>query len=116
RITGVGLATFAPAKKLTGLGLANTKLTDQGMVQVCRLTTLQTLDIGRTQITDASAIGLKNLKELTHVYLYETATSDITLGNLQGATKLQRTRVGAQASDAGMAALQKILPKCKIER
>ena len=115
-LNGTGLAQLTGLKKLTALNIGNSRFGDPAMAHVRHFTSLKTIDAARTQLTDAGMVHFKDLKELTNVYIHETSTSDIGLGNLQGASKLQRIRVGSKVTDAGIAALQKIVPTCRVER
>jgi formylglycine-generating enzyme required for sulfatase activity/S1-C subfamily serine protease len=115
-VHGPGFAQLIGLSELRDLSVSNTPFGDQGMSIIQRFENLAILDISRTQVTDAGATQLKNMTVLTNLYMYGTATSDVTLSYLQGHTKLQRIRVGSRATDAGIAAMKKTLPACKIER
>ena len=81
--------------KLETLRLSlSTMITDAGLVHLKGLTNLRTLDLKTTlQITDARLVHLKELTKLRELDLEDT-----------------------QATDAGIAELQKALPNCKIEK
>ena len=68
-------------------------ITDEGLINLGKLTKLKSLDIYSHRITDAGLLHLRGLTKL------ESLTID-----------------GKQITDLGLAELQKVLPNCKIDR
>jgi internalin A len=95
KITGTGLKYLAGLKKLTELNLFGIRgLTPAGLKELARIKSLTTLHLDYTDINDA---GLKQLASL----------KNLTVLTLLNALKI---------TDAGVDALQKALPKCRIQR
>jgi hypothetical protein len=121
KITDAGLAHFDDLTALRELDLASCKeITDAGLAHLGGLTALQKLDLmGCERVTDA---GLAHLCEPTIQQLLDSLdmdpkqTTDADLGDLGGLTALQELDlVGCnEITDAGVAALQQALPRCKI--
>ena len=82
-----------PGKPVIGVNLAGTGVTDAGLKELKDLKQLTTLYLNMTGVTDAGLKELKDLKQLTSLIL--TAT---------------------KVTDDGVADLQKALPGCKITR
>ena len=70
-----------------------TGLTDEGLKEVGSLKNLTSLGLGMTQVTDA---GLKNLASLERLASLDLRRSGVT--------------------DEGVTELQKVLPRCLIDR
>lgn len=87
------LSALAPMTDLVSLNLSKTQVTDAGMKQLAQFKNLKSLGLRETQITDAG------LKELTKV----TSLTSLYLG-------------GAQVSDAGINDFLKVLPSCEIAK
>ena len=86
------LRLFGSAPTTRGLFLFKNEITDQGLVHLRDLKSLETLDLRRnTRITDAGLVHLEGLTNLKHLYL-----------------------IGTGVTPAGAAKLQKKLPKTKI--
>jgi len=95
------------------------KITDVGMIHLKELTKLETLRLSlSTMITDAGLVHLKGLTNLRTLDLKTTLQiTDAGLVHLKGLTNLQELDLeDTQATDAGIAELQKALPNCKIEK
>jgi hypothetical protein len=74
------------------------------------------LNLSRSKITDAGLLHLKGLPNLQTLSLPKQIT-DAGLVHLRGLTNLQVLDVkNTQATDAGIAELQKALPNCKISK
>ena len=87
-----GELTEADLEEVTGLFLADTKVTDEGLKEVAKLQNLEVLYLSLTQITDA---GLKELTKLVKLH-------EVTLS-------------GTKVTEAGVAELKKALPNCNIK-
>jgi len=141
-VTDEGLKGLAPLKKLTSLSLFGTKVTDAGVRFLEPLENLEKLEIGNTELSDKGLkhlaalrklsslrlhscrnltdVGLKNLApldKLTSLDVSATAVSDEgvpALAALRNLTTLELS--GTQMTDAGVARLRQLLPRCKIQR
>ncbi|MBN2292680.1 MAG: leucine-rich repeat domain-containing protein [Pirellulales bacterium] len=102
-------ATDAVVENLKGLtslqvlNLGKTQVTDAGLEHIKGLTSLQTLYLADTQITD---VGLEHLKDLTclqDLILDGTQVTDAGLEHIKGLTSLQELDLdGTQVTDAGL--------------
>ena len=88
------IATISNLQEVVILHLNNTHLTDNGMKHLERMKKVQSFIINSSDITDKGLNYLKSMSSLKYLSLGE------------------HTKV----TDAGVAELQKALPKCKIER
>ncbi len=105
-ITGTGLN---PLLKLNTLLLKKTGITDEGLAQVGKLTTLTTLDLGNNKFTDAGFAHLSGLVNLEILDLnHGIAITDAGLQHLKGLTKLQNLnlRYFIKITNAGLANLE----------
>ena len=88
-----GELTVADLEKVKLLALTSTKITDAGLKEVAKMEKLTNLSLyGCDQITDAGLKELAKLKQLEGLVLVDT-----------------------KITKAGVAELQKALPKCRIE-
>ena len=139
-IGGLGLANLDNQSELTELTLAATGLTDGdlfrlpilpklerlvldgneirglGLPALKRQPALTDLSLGCPALTDSLAKNLAELKQLKRLSLAGSGITDASLAHAAGLTGLEaldlrRTKVTA----AGLAALAKALPACKIE-
>ncbi len=89
KISDAGLVHLKALKVLQELHLDNTSVTDNGLVRLASLQTLQILDLKGTKITDAGLAHLRPLQNLRGLYLTRTGITDAglthltTLGNLE---------------------------------
>jgi hypothetical protein len=82
------------------------RVDDRWVKRVARMTSLQTLWLANTQITDRGMSSLAPLAELQDLDLSRTAVGDAGLEQIRGLTKLQiLTLAGTQVTDAGLACL-----------
>jgi hypothetical protein len=90
---------------------------DQDASYLAKLPDLQALCLMDTQITDA---GLKHIEGLTNVQymmLGLTQITDAGLDHLKGLAKLKQLDVkGTKVTDEGVARLQRVLPRCRINK
>src|SRR5262245_42606557 len=103
-------AALAPFTKLKYLDLSHNRFfDDRGMRHVGRMTTLDTLYLTGTSVTDDGLRNLAGLGELTDLALDGTGISDAGLAQLEGLTKLRRLNLlGSTITDAGLAHLQRM--------
>lgn len=121
-VTDAGLEHLAGLKKLTYLNLCfpdkkhGGMISDKGMDEIAKITSLETLDLRATQITDAGVARLKSLPKLKELLLNNTAITDQGLVYLQQVKSLRLVGVfnckGVTAS--GIAQLRKALPECVV--
>jgi serine/threonine protein kinase len=95
---------------LTHLNLANTKVTDEGMVNFKACKNLTHLRLERTQVGDAGLIHFQDCKALTHLNLNATKVSDEWLAHLDCKNLTYLHVDGTLVGDVGLAYLK----DCKI--
>jgi hypothetical protein len=121
-VTDAGMAVFKGIKTLEYLGLGQTGVTDAGLVNFkdCENLTYIGLFNGRgfenARVGDAGMASFKNCTKLRQVQLGGTRITDETLAQLKKNPDLELVSIwGANnITAAGIAALQRALPKCKI--
>jgi hypothetical protein len=121
-ITDSGLRHLTGLKKLTYLNLCfpdkkhGGNISDQGMDEIAKITSLQILDLRATQITDTGLAKLKALSNLKELLLNNTAITDQGLVHLAEIKSLTLVNVFncKGVTPKGMAALQKALPDCQV--
>lgn len=121
-ITDAGLRHLANLKKLTYLNLCfpdkkhGGMISDKGMSELAKITSLETLDLRATQITDAGLAELKALPKLKELLVNGTAITDQGLAHLQAIKSLRTVNVfNCKAVTAkGIADLKKALPECEV--
>jgi hypothetical protein len=95
--------------------LANTQITDAGLVHLQGLSQLQGLDLSGTKVTDAGLAHLQGLRKLEVLLLINTQVTDAGLMHLQGLSRLQEVDLRhTQVTDRGVKSLQEALPNCTI--
>jgi beta-lactamase regulating signal transducer with metallopeptidase domain/Leucine-rich repeat (LRR) protein len=98
---------------LKTLDLTNSKVTDAGLAHLKSVKTLQTLDLTNTHVTDAGLAHLKALRGLQELHLTHAAITDAGLKQLAGMVSLQGLYLyGTKLTDAGLVHL-KGLPRLK---
>lgn len=114
KVTDAGLKELAGLKSMRALSLFGTEVTGVGLKELVGLKDLQTLSLLDTPVTDA---GLKELAGLKHLRALTLGTrvTDQGLKELAGLKNLKTLALyGPKVTAAGVAALQKDLPGCKI--
>jgi Leucine Rich repeat len=104
KVTDAGLKELRNLRNLTVLIVADTQVSSEGMKELKHLKNLRYLNLECTKVTD---VGLKELKELRN--LKELILRNPNVRPLRGFTETPVT-------DAGVAELQRALPKCDIYR
>ena len=107
-ITDAGLKNLEKLTSLQKLDLGGTPITDTGMKHIKRLTSLKIINVSATQITDS---GLKQLKELTNLQelnlSYVNSITDDGLENLQELMSVSFLDLsGTLITDAGLVHLK----------
>lgn len=115
-VTNESLDRLQPlAGYITQLGLGRTRVTDEALQPIGRMSKLTRLDLHGTAVTDAGLQQLVDLLELRYLNLHSTAVTDrgiATIGRLRNLTAvyLWNTKV----TDTGAALLRELLPEAKI--
>ena len=91
---------------------------NEKLVYVKGLAKLETLSLRDCRnITDAGLVHLKDLTSLQSLNLMKTQITDAGLVHFKGLTNLQKLHLSfTQVTDAGIAELQEALPNCEIEK
>jgi Leucine-rich repeat (LRR) protein len=117
RLMDADLKELAGLKNLQALYLFYDAVTDAGMKELAGMTNLQVLDLTSTRITDAGLKELAGMTNLQALNLYQTKVTNVGLKELAGLKNLRWLSLGhTQVTEAGVAALQKELPGCTIQR
>ncbi len=104
------LAEIAKVKRLAGLFLAYTKITNEGMPRLAGLTSLRSIRLGNTAVSDEGVKSLVTLKALTNLDLSNTNVGDAGLDALKGMTQLERLNLYmTKVTDAGVDSLVPLL-------
>ncbi|RLN81649.1 hypothetical protein BBJ28_00024950 [Nothophytophthora sp. Chile5] len=91
RILKRGFQFISRLPKLERLGLAETALTDAGLLEICNgVPYLRALNISTTEISDAGAVGLAKLKELRILRMDAPGITNRALANLSLLSRLER--------------------------
>ena len=115
-VTGAWLKKLAGLKSLRSLNVGGSLvLTDEELKELAGLKNLQALDLSNTQVTGAGLKELAGLKSLQALNLGATQVTDARLKELAGLKSLRWLNLNrTEVTAAGVAGLQKDLPKCKI--
>jgi len=100
----VGLGRLTSLQRVT---LEGTPVTDSGLARLQGLTELRELNLESTLVTDAGLIHLKEMYKLEDLQLSYTAVSDAGLVNVSGLTNMRILSLNeTQVTDAGLIHLQ----------
>ncbi len=104
-------------RSLLTLGIGGqTAITDEAIRKLAAISSLQSLFLPGTKISDAGLAHVKLFPGLHVLHLLNTEISDEGLLQLYGQKNLKLfTLIGTKVTPAGVAALHNALPKCKIE-
>ena len=107
-ITDAGLENLEKLTSLQKLDLGGTPITDAGMKHIKGLTSLKIINLGATQITDSGIKQLKGLTNLEELNLsYVSLITDDGLEHLKGLTNLHELNLGSTLiTDAGLVHLK----------
>jgi Leucine Rich repeat len=122
QLTDAGLKHLTGLKKLTHLSLCwpdqkhGGKISDPGMEEVAKLTSLESLDLRATQVTDTGLSKLLMLPKLQTLLLNNTGITDVGLLSLAKIKTLQKVSVFncKQLTPKGIAEFKKLLPDCQV--
>jgi Leucine-rich repeat (LRR) protein len=102
KITDVGLANLS-GTSIQSLNLTGSKITDAGLTHLEHLPQLQWLYIDNTAITDEGFEHLKNLTQLRAIFLKNDKITDAGLRHLKRLHRLERLFLdNTQITDAGL--------------
>ena len=76
KITDNALAQIAQFKRIDFVGLRDTAITDAGLAHLSRLTGITGLNLSGTKVTDAGLVHLKGMSRLTKLNVSRTAVTD----------------------------------------
>jgi hypothetical protein len=112
---GSGFARF-PNKSLEWLNLSDCAITNEGLLEISRITSLRTLELQRTQISDPGLVHLASLANLETLDLWGNNVTDAGIQHLVRLSNLKRlilmdTTVTKDSADA----LSRGLPNCRMD-
>jgi len=110
------LAELAPiADQIAWLDIARTKVTDNGLAVVAKMSGLTKLHLENTAVGDAGMAHLTGLKNLEYLNLYKTQVGDAGLDRLKGLTSLSKLYLWqSKATPAGAERLRSTVPKLVV--
>jgi hypothetical protein len=116
-ITDQQVALLAPlAAQIYDLNLANTKVTDSGLVALDGMKNLHRLHLEKTAVTDAGLAHIKGLASLEYLNLYSTGVTDagiLDLSTLKGLKSLYLWQ--SKVTNSGADNLKKSLPSVAVD-
>jgi hypothetical protein len=117
-ITNEGLAHLRNCTHLTALDLFGTRVGDAGMAAVASIATLKELELDRTEVTDKGLVNLQKLSSLTVLHLNKlSGVTDEGLAHLEQLKTLRSIQVAnTGVTLAGLKRFHAALPECKIEQ
>ena len=125
RVGNVIAKRISSHSRLENLNVKNTEITDEGMIEIAKLTSLKELDLGRNlgRISDRSIDSILKLKNLTFLDLRGTTGIDpqteITLQGVLRLKELKRLREfwleKSSFNDSEMDILRAAFPNCKLK-
>src|SRR5688500_3641875 len=103
-VTDTDLRKLLQLPDLTHLDLSLTRITDQGMQELKRLTGIVDLTLHFAElVTDEGLAAIKDWKKLKRLNVHGTKISDTTLDHIAGITTLEYVNVGsAMVTDVGL--------------
>jgi len=114
RITDEGASELATLPNLKQLGLFGGKISDNGVAKLLDLPKLETLDLSGCPITSKSLKLIAENETLVSLTLFQQQLSDEDLLQLEGSKLKLISMHEASVTEAGVKALQKLLPDCDI--
>ncbi len=111
-----GLDALLPvADSIVSLDLARTQVTDAGLAKVAKMSALKELRLDNTGIGDAGLVHLTGLKNLEYLNVYGSKVTDGGIQKLAGLSNLKALYVWQTGvTKAGVAQLKGKLPKAHI--
>lgn len=118
RLTHIGDAGVHHLRRLTSLQTLNlfrTNLSDIGLADLKDLRQLRVLLIGGTRVTDVGLVHLRRFNRLKKLSLFQTQVTDAGISNLKVLSSLEQLLIsGTKITDAGAKELQKALPNLRF--
>jgi len=116
RITGDGLQYIAGCGRLEELVLENTAVGDDELKHLKELTELEFVNLSGTRVTSAGIADLASLVNLVQLYAYDTPVDDSAIPHFKRMNgRITELHVsGSQFSGRGLLVLQHALPSCNI--
>ncbi len=116
KIQDVNVEKLASVKgNITQLGLGRTRITDESLKVIGKMSRLTRLDLNNTEISDAGVAHLSPLTELRYLNLYGTSVTNQGLSALSSLSNLRSLYLfETQVTDEGTKQLQTKLPGLKI--
>ena len=109
RITDDDLVHLAGLTSVQRLYLRETQITDAGLSRLTGLTTLRCLYLGDTRVTDAGLAQLAGLRAIRALDLHGTRVTSAGLARLTGLTSMQELDLSdTQVDDSGLAKLAEL--------
>ena len=103
------LRLLTPFSELKTLNVSATQITDAGMLEIGRHTSLTSLYIARTEISDAGTKELRHLKNLTTLNLVGNKITDAGLKSIGELTNLERLHIGrSDVTEVGLKELNNL--------
>jgi hypothetical protein len=116
-ITDADLGKLESLLYLWNLRLADTSITNKGLAELAgfALHELSTLNLEKTQVTDAGMKEVAKFKQLEKLYLRDTNVTDEGLIELANLNQLEFLGLkGTKVTKAGITQLRASLPMCEI--
>jgi hypothetical protein len=116
-VTDAGLIHVAGIKGLQQLSIHKSRVTGPGLASLERLSSLTFLDLQDSAgMGDGGAEYLKNLSTIQTLGLAGTNVSDVGLAHLNGLKRLGRLVVGRGVTNAGITAFRQARPTIEVIR
>ena len=108
QVTGTGLEHVKGLKSLRVLNLSKCAVTDDGLANLEKMTTLGVLALNGSKVTNAGLVHLKSLPDLRVLNLIDCAVDDQGLEHLYGLEELRMLYVGGtKVTEAGPGEIQR---------
>ncbi len=115
--SNAGLRHLTKLTHLEGLELGLTNLTDEGLECITPLSNLSSISLHNTKITDAGLVHLKMFPRLDELKLMNTGVTDAGLEHLKVLAKLKKLDLSdTQVTAEGLRTLHTALPDCEITK
>jgi hypothetical protein len=111
-ITDEGIQNLEGLTELQTVALQESAIRDPAIL--ITLPKLSTLDLSRSQVTEAFVERLSTCRSLTTISLHGTSLSDDSLENLRSLSLLRKLMIGPHITEAAAQHLQAHLPHCEI--
>jgi uncharacterized membrane protein len=107
KVTDAGMVYFKDCKNLTDLCIYNTQVGDAGLFHFKDCKALTHLNLAGTQVSDAGLAHFKDCKDLIYLYVDRTGAGDAGLGHFKDCKNLTSFNVShTRVSNAGLMLFQ----------